>query len=294
MPYRTDIAYMYDGSFEGLLSCVFESYDKKEIPFDILSAEAEQGCLFETKWIESDPVKADRVYRSIPVKISAEAQELVRLGYFTCHPQKALLVLRFLRLGFTHGSKVMNMLTDDTVSALLKAVQHLNSEGHKYMGFVRFSVYDQVLAAVIEPMNRVLPVISDHFCDRFHTESFMIYDKTHGMALIHRPGESKIISVDELTLPEIDETEAAYRHLWKSFYDAIAIRDRCNPRLRMSLMPKRYWGRLPEMAETDAAGYNPKLKDTSSRAAESPASLAYTAPPEGSRRNTGDTIEPGS
>ncbi|MDF2926542.1 MAG: metabolism protein [Paenibacillaceae bacterium] len=251
MPYRTDLAYTYDGSFEGLLCCVFESYEKKELPFEIHSAAADQGFLFESRWIETDYTKAERVYRSIPVRISPEAQELVRLGFLTCAPHKELLLLRFLRLGFTHGRKVTDMLADDTVSALTKAVYQLTHESHKFTGFVRFSIYGQVMVAVIEPRNQVLPVMQEHFCDRFHNEVFLIHDKTHGMALVHRPGESGIISLEQLELPAMDAEEAEYRRLWQRFYDSIAIRERVSERRRMSHMPKRYWGQLPEMQRNE-------------------------------------------
>lgn len=43
-----------------------------------------------------------------------------------------------------------------------------------------------------------------------------------------------------------DEAEARYRLLWKRFYDTIAIRERENPRCRMTHMPKRYWGTMTE------------------------------------------------
>lgn len=274
MSYRTDLAYRYDGSFEGLLCCVFESYEQKEIPLDIHSVEEEQGLLFETKWIETDPVKADRVYKSISVKISPEAQELVRLGFYTCVPQKELLLLRFLRLGFTQGRKVMHMLAEDTVSTLHKAVLHLNRESHSYMGFVRFSVYGPVMAAIIEPKNMVLPVMMDHFCDRFHNEIFMIYDKTHGMALVHQPGESKIVLIDDLTLPEPDAAEMEYRLLWKRFYDSIAIQGRRNPKLRMTHMPKRYWNQLPEMK--DELVYSIRPDKANAIVAEALPSLPYS------------------
>ena len=44
MPERRDVTptvesgpvvYAYDGSFEGLLCCVFESYERREIPVDV-------------------------------------------------------------------------------------------------------------------------------------------------------------------------------------------------------------------------------------------------------------------
>lgn len=275
MSYRTDLAYMYDGSFEGLLCCVFESYERKEIPFDIYSGEAEQGLLFESRWIETDIAKADRVYSAIPVKISSEAQEMVRLGFYACTPQKEMLLLRFLRLGFEHRRKVMDMLADDTVNALHKAVLRLTKESHKFMGLLRFSIYGQVKVAVIEPINMVLPVIKEHFCDRYSNETFMIYDKTHGMALVHQPGQSGIIRLDELTLPKLDAEEAEYRRLWKKFYDTIAIQGRLNPKLRMSHMPKRYWNQLSELKDENA--YSVRPGNGSSRAAEAPASLIYLA-----------------
>ncbi len=248
---RADLVYAYDGSFEGLMCCIFESYAKKEIPSVIRPPDIQQTLFDTAKWIETDEHKADRVYNSIPLKISSQAQELVKLGFLTCVPNKELLIYRFLRLGYKYGGKVMTMLTDDTVYSLQKAVRHLTSESHKFKGFVRFSVYDQVLVAIIEPKNYVLPLLSPHFCDRFRSESFMIYDKTHSLALIYQSQKAELIFVEELTLPEVDSIEVEYRRLWKQFYKTIAIEARSNPRCRMTLMPKRYWGQMTEFKETD-------------------------------------------
>lgn len=241
------LAYTYDGTFEGLLCCVFESYAWKETPLTIHPADAEQGLLLEAKWIETDKDKAARVLKSLPLRISREAEELVRLGFWSCAPEKEMLLLRFLYLGFSHGRKVMNMLADDTVNALMKAVQQLRSEAHLYTGFVRFSVYGPVMAAVIEPQGYVLPVIQEHFCDRFQGESFMIYDQTHEAALIHEPGREAIVPLSGWTPPEPDEAEEAYRRLWTGFYHAISIKERKSDRLRSSKMPKRYWKHMVEM-----------------------------------------------
>ncbi|MDO0825612.1 TIGR03915 family putative DNA repair protein [Desulfosporosinus nitroreducens] len=245
----TDLIYAYDGSFEGLMCCVFESYQRKEIP-SVIRPPSAQETLFDTaKWIETDEHKADRVYNSIPMKISSQAQELVKLGFLTCDPHKEVLIFRFLRLGFKHGGKVMMMLTDDTVCSLQKAVRHLTSECHKFKGFVRFSVFGEVLVAVIEPKNYVLPLLSPHFCDRYRNERFMIYDKTHGMALIFQSQKAELIFVEELTLPDVDSAELEYRRLWKQFYKTIAIEGRNNPRCQMTFMPKRYWSQMTEFDE---------------------------------------------
>ncbi|SEU23083.1 TIGR03915 family putative DNA repair protein [Paenibacillus sp. NFR01] len=259
------LAYTYDGSFEGLLCCVFESFAWKETPLAVHSEQEGQGLLLEARWIETDAAKAERVLRSIPQKIGAEAEEWVRLGFWSGVPEKELLLIRFLQLGFKHGRQVMNMLADETVHALGKAVQHLQRESHKYMGFVRFSVYGRVMAAVIEPQGYVLPLLQDHFCDRFAGESFMIYDSVHRVALIHEPGRQAIIPLDEWTPPEADQTEEHYRSLWTGFYHAIGIEPRRNERLRASLMPKRYWKQLPEMNGGGTASFRLGKKDHEER-----------------------------
>ena len=56
MPKRTDIAYLYDGSYEGFLCCVFESFEKQEIPSDILAEDGAQLSLFPARAIPTDAV----------------------------------------------------------------------------------------------------------------------------------------------------------------------------------------------------------------------------------------------
>ena len=73
MPGTSDVIYLYDGSFEGLLCCVHESVYTHELPVDIQPEEAAQPTLFRQKYIAADEEKAARVYDSIPRKISPDA-----------------------------------------------------------------------------------------------------------------------------------------------------------------------------------------------------------------------------
>lgn len=246
MPNRSDLIYRYDGSFDGLLCCVFASYDKKEIPMDILPPGAVEPLLFPVENIITDAVKAERVLRSIPLKMGSLALDFVRRAFLTCLCRKELYILQFLRLGYHHGAAVMNMLTDEVVHTLSKAVKHLEKERERYSGFLRFSVYDQVLVAQMEPKNLVLPLLAQHFCTRYPQERFLIYDKTHGMGLVYKPYQSAVIPIEELDLPEPDAAEQSYRELWQLFYRTIEIQGRHNPTGRLNHMPKRYWKYLTE------------------------------------------------
>ena len=249
---RSDIIYLYDGSFEGFLSCVFESFLCKKRPYDIVSEDSSEPSLMAQQWVDTDMERAQRVRNGIGKKISEEALYLVTNGFSTCLPQRELLLLDFIHLGFERGKNVCELLTDPTVHALKKAVLFLKRESHLYLEFIRFSEYDKGLVSVIEPKNRVLPTIAAHFCDRFHNELFVIYDKTHRSALIHKPPKWAIVNLDDFIEPDADETEQFYRELWGTYFDAIAIRERINPRCQMSHMPKRYWKHMTEMQRTPA------------------------------------------
>ena len=113
---RTTVMYYYDGTYNGFLSCVFESFAEKETPAAILPVdEADQTCLFGAKYIETDLRRAERVRVSIPKKMGMEAQDLLERAFFTCMPEKELRMLEFLRLGYKVGRGVCGRLTEPAV-----------------------------------------------------------------------------------------------------------------------------------------------------------------------------------
>ena len=240
-----DLIYYYDGSFEGLLSCIFESYACKEVPTAICLEEDARPTLFPSRTIPTDREHANRVFRKV-VKCSPFAAELLRKGYLTCLPDKEIhlycLVVKLLR----EGPRFLGNFSDETLHPVAAAVRHLNGEAHQLKGFVRFSELGGVLGGEIRPKNRVLPLLRSHFCARYQGESFFLYDRTHREALFYAGGKAAIRPLADFQMASPDETEARYRTLWKRFYDTVAIRERENPRCRMTHMPKRYWDEMTE------------------------------------------------
>ncbi len=240
-----DVIYYYDGSLDGFLSCVFDSYANKEVPAGFCSGEDAVYTLFDFRTVPTDPGHAGRVLRKVAA-LSPEAALLLRRGFLTCLPEKELCLFRLVAKLLREGPGFLRDRSDRTLYPVARAVQHLNGEVHLLKGFVRFSDLSGVLGGEIEPKNRVLPVLGGHFNARFHNERFFLYDRTHKEALFHVPGQSVIRPLADFRMAPPDETEAQYRLLWKRFYDTIAIRERENPRLRMSNMPKRYWRTMTE------------------------------------------------
>ena len=236
------------------MTCVFESFEKKEEPDDIQPPERRVFTLFSERVLDTDPEKAARVYRSLEPKMGREARELIEYAFWTNLQYKERRMLEFLRLGFQAGPKIMSMLTDERVHVLDRAVHFLTREAHLYKGFVRFTVHQGAMAAEIEPKNYVLPLLAPHFADRYPDEAFLIYDKTHKAAAVCQRRRWEIVEVEDFTLPEADDSEQLFRDLWTMFYDVAAVRGRENPRCRMNLMPKRYWGCMTEFQNRDADG----------------------------------------
>ena len=211
MPGTSDVIYLYDGSFEGLLCCVHESVYTHELPVDIQPEEAAQPTLFRQKYIAADEEKAARVYDSIPRKISPDAAALVQCVFLSCMPGKELAILRFLLLGYRRGRQTMYLLSHTAVQPMLAARQNLLNEAHLLKEFLRFSDYDGALAATITPKNYVLPFLKEHFCSRLKNETFLIFDRTHKAALVWQDRKARIISLDTLELPPATAEELRYR-----------------------------------------------------------------------------------
>ena len=94
----------------------------------------------------------------------------------------------------------MRSKADDVYYPIACALRHLGGELEKLRGFVRFSDYNGILGGEIEPKNRVLPLLANHFCSRMAGESFFLYDRTHRELLLYTKGQRRIVPVESLTL----------------------------------------------------------------------------------------------
>ncbi len=253
-----EVIYRYDGTFEGFLCCVFDSYVNKEYPAAFQDEAHIETTFFPARWVGTDLRHAQRVLVSLG-KIDPYAKELVVKGFLTCAPEREKIIYRFIRALYVIGRPLLRRLSDEAVMPLLKAVRHLDGEVHLLKGFVRFSDFEGILAGEIKPKNRVLPLLRPHFCDRMYNETFLLYDRTHREALAHQVRKWAIIPMESFKMAAPSAEEAQYRRLWKRFYDTIEIKERRNPKLRMSNMPKRYWETMTEFQDESCflAGADP-------------------------------------
>ena len=244
---RSDMIYLYDGTREGLLCCIWTAFAEKENPRAIWCFDEEQPVLFPTREIVTDPELASRVQTGIRTRLGPMADDWVWDGWYSAMEERELAILEFLKLGFAKGPVVTSMLGHPQVAPLFAASRALHSEAHLLSGFIRFEESGGVLVAAIRPRNFVLPFLLPHFRDRFPRESFLIYDETHHYALVYSGGQSRLAPLERLILPEKNDSEQNWETLWRQFYDTLEIRERHDPRGRMTHVSKRYWDCMTEL-----------------------------------------------
>ena len=243
-----DEIYRYDGTWPGFLCCVFESFERREIPADIEGGEGAQQSLYPPHIIRTEPEKVRRVEVWIEKTLGGEVSELAGEGFLSNLPQREMHILRLLLLARKMGPMAAAARGDRSVAALQAAVYSMHQEAHLLTGFVRFVEHEGVLTATVSPKNQVLHRLGPHFSSRFSGERIVIYDDVHGQALWCQNGRWDIIRAS-VQFPPPDAAEEQWRRLWKGFYKTVAVEGRENPLCRMTHMPKRYWKYMTEMED---------------------------------------------
>lgn len=246
-----DIIYIYDGSYEGLLTSVFEAYSRKENPKMICEdGVMQQGLLDDYINIETNADKADRVYNGIVKKVNKLTAENTYIAYLSHQTDKGKIIYEYIKLAMIYKNNVDNYLTNKYVDLLTKMNRYTTRENHKFLGFIRFSVMEGgVQYAKIKPINNILTLCAPHFTDRLKGIPFVIHDTNRDIAAVYDTNTLYYVNAKGFIPPEISVKEETYRELWRVFYKTICIEPRRNEKLRQQLMPKRYWDNITELDE---------------------------------------------
>ncbi|MGI6668341.1 MAG: TIGR03915 family putative DNA repair protein [Acetivibrionales bacterium] len=240
--------YIYDGSFEGILTAVFEAFSRKEAPCAILPENnLQQDFLVSYVFIRTDPAKSERVCKAVPDKISGESLENIYHVFLSEHPDAATLIYKYLKLGFAMGGKVDMHLADNTVFKVMDICRKLELELHRMMGFVRFrQVEGGIFYSPIAPDNNIVELLAPHFAERLPGQNWIIHDVKREIAALYNTEKWIISEFCTGDIPKATQDEKQYAALWKKLFETLEIPDRKNPQLQRRLLPRRYWDYLTE------------------------------------------------
>ncbi|WP_346026463.1 TIGR03915 family putative DNA repair protein [Beduinella massiliensis] len=241
--------YVYDGTLDGLLCCIFRAFERRETPEEVHPRMPSQLSLLGAPvCVETEEARARRVEAGIARTGGMQALSAVRDAVYSANPHAGRDAVRYARLVFRYGPAVHDLLTDDTLLCVRDTSQKLWREVGQLREFLRFRELENgVYIAEMTPENDVTELLMPHFADRFGDMSFILHDRGRKKAGVFDTRGWVIASSEQMRLPEISAREARYQSMWKLFYETIAIKARENPRQRRQFMPKKYWRDLPEM-----------------------------------------------
>lgn len=240
------IDFLYDGSFEGLLTCIYNNYYKENCS-GIYNKSTYQYSLINTyEIIDTNFELSKIVYDAIIDKISKHALNNVYYMYLSNHKEKENLILYYLKFGFKIGKDIDNLHTHDIVHPVHKYAKKVGLEAHKFLGLLRFIEVENILYAGLTPDHNIIELIADHFADRLKNEKFIIHDKARDIAVIYNQNNWYMSDFKLKNELPISNNEHFYQNLWQGYFDNIGIDSRKNKRLQAQYMPRRYWKNLIE------------------------------------------------
>jgi len=250
-------AYLYDKTFEGLLTAVFDAYSRKIFP-DVLLAEGSMLPLFteEVYTVYTQDDKADRVWKGIEKKLTAGACRMIRAVWLSEEANADQLLFRFIRKNLDSPTSIETNFGDQDVLAMMKLAKSVNFEAEHIRQFVRFQkTADGVYFAPIEPKYNALPLSVEYFHDRFSDQEWVVYDtrRKYGYHYDLKKveqftfnGKDPISISGRLHPDQLDKHEPLFEDFWKSYIKTLTIRERFNPKLQRQHMPVRFWKYLIE------------------------------------------------
>ncbi len=259
--------YVFDGTMDGLLTAVFDAFLLKEQPEQLL-AEGDVLPLFcdHTYHVTTDEEKAQRVWAGLEKKLPCEALRLISVSWLSELRELNTPLFLYICKVFRQGDISRNF-ADADVLAVTNIARRVLHEQLRMKQFIRFQkAKDGTYLGVVSPDHNVLPTIIAHFQDRFNDQPWLIYDaKRHygyyyGASPNPSKGREDVIRVtfeDESAVPfdlrngkmdaeVLSDDDQLLQNLWRTYFKAICIKERMNPRKQLQDMPRRYWKYMTE------------------------------------------------
>lgn len=248
---------LYDGSFEGLLTAVFEVFEYKFPSVEIVAKQnyIQEDIFAETHEVFTNPEKADRVLKKLETSLGKAGITQLLWIYLSEIPHFERLVLSAIRQSLKFPEKdILKNFADPDILEISKISKSVDRERHRMTAFIRFEkLQDEVFFAKIEPDFNVLPLIKNHFQQRYQDQKWMIFDLKRHYGIIYDLNESQFFYPEENQLQNFRNSEQFhhaeeknYQQLWQRYFVKTGIPERKNLKLHIQWMPKRYWKYLTE------------------------------------------------
>jgi len=258
--------YTFDSTLDGLLTAVFDSFAFHQQHVTLL-AKGEQLPLFanEPYVVMTDSEKAERVWKGLEKYLSKDGLHMITISWLSEERALNQPLFNFICKVFRQPecSGIERNASDLDVLEVRNTCRRVLHEQLRMKQFIRFQkAKDGTYLAVVSPDHNVLPLIISHFQDRFNDQPWLIYDakRHYGYYYDGTAEPIRITFEDESVVPfdlsngklndeVLSDNDQLFQQLWRTYFKAICIKERMNPRKQLSDMPRRYWKYMTEKNE---------------------------------------------
>ena len=249
--------YICQDTVTGICSALYDAWKEardQEAGVE-LKGKIQQRLFCEYREVTESESKSAALQRMIKRNLGYNTYWDIYHAILSDDDEKAEVVFRMMQQArkLEDSTRIMEHLGNPDVARVFELSRRVSNEAHAYKEFIRFrELENRVLFSEITPKSQVLTCIAGHFADRFPLENWMIYDKTHETFLIHverRPWKlvrGEMLNMDAAS--RVTEEQRKYEERWRGFFNSIAIKERENPRLQQTHLPKRYRREMTEFS----------------------------------------------
>ncbi|MDB5009807.1 MAG: hypothetical protein JWQ06_596 [Mucilaginibacter sp.] len=211
----------YDGTFEGLLSAVFEIYERKLMQVKLQKGEWYNSALFvEALKITTSEVNANRVLKGLRQRLSPAAVQRLYIAHMAEMENEETTLIGYIRYVFDTPKNIEDDYGNKYVIRLSEIIRMVRREKHRMEAFVRFKkLKDETYYATIEPDFNVLPLLIKHFKNRYADQKWIIYDIKRNYGLYYDLHDTQYMVLDFSTINKpgdiissFTEDEGIYQH----------------------------------------------------------------------------------
>ena len=236
-----------DGSLDSVFCALFIAFTNK-LSHAKLSCGNHQLSLTDTTIrVTTDRAQAERISRALVRyggnRLLFECETAMRSG----DENKYEVIFRYLHRVLLQRSSLKNMLALAEVIDFERLLKRIWCEVHRFHGFIRFSrSVCGTYYAPFSPDHDVTELLLPHFSSRYPSMPFAIHDVKRGKIGVWNGKDYAVFDCDMTPSFFLSEDEQALADLWKTYYDAVTVRERPHEKQMLGYMPRRYWKYLTE------------------------------------------------
>ncbi len=256
------LIYRFDNTFDGLLTAVFDAFFRREQPEQLLSAGDALPLFVDIVYeVQTTGHKAQRVWNGLEQRLQPAELRLITVSWLAEDSKLNTPLFHYICKVFHTSEDNVRSITQNFADADVLQVTHIARqvmhERLRMMQFVRFQkAKDGTYLGVVSPDHNVLPLVTDHFRDRFGDQPWLLYDAKRRYGFYYdkqiltrvtfESDEQFNLRNGKMNNDLLSEDDMLFQDLWRTYFKAICIREHINPRKQLSDMPRRYWRYMTE------------------------------------------------